>query len=430
MAAAAAFGWARSGGPAAQDPNQPQIGLKITGTAQRQVPIAILPFHPDATADAAARASAESIRAVIGADLTYSGLFNVLPASLYSGVTLTAAQIPFRDFAALGAEGIVRGAVSRKDSQIVVEGPLYDTKSGALISGKRYRGDGSLARHIAHSIANDITLSYTGRTGIALSRIVFVAKIGGGKEIHVMDYDGAEIRQITKNKSLNVSPAWSPDGRRLAFVSYRQGNPKLFIYNGEDGSLKDSTPPGSELCVAPDWSPDGRLIAFSSSSGGDSDIFILDVATGRSRQISFSRGSDTSPEWSPSGREIAFTSDRSGTPQIYIMDAEGANVRLMTTSGEFNDSAAWSPDGGRIVYASMFDGRFDIVVNDLAAGAMRRLTQNAANNENPRWSSDGRHIVFSSNRKGTYKILTMDADGNRQVELPTPFEATMPDWSR
>jgi TolB protein len=427
---AAAAARTTAGGPSPQDPNQPQIGIKITGTAQRQIPIAILPFHPDATADAAARTSAESIRGVITADLIYSGLFNVLPPSLYAGVTLTAAHPPFPDFAALGAEGLVRGSIARKDAQRVVEGPLDDTKSGALISGKRYRGDPSLARHIAHSVANDITLAYTGRPGIALSRIVFVGKVGGAKEIHMMHYDGAEIRQITKNKTLNVSPSWSPDGGRLAFVSYRQGSPRLYIYSGEDGSLKDSTPPGSELCVAPDWSPDGRLIAFSSSSEGDSDIFILDVATGRSRQISFSRGSDTSPDWSPSGREIAFTSDRSGTPQVYIMDAEGANVRLLTGSGEFNDSAAWSPDGSRIAYASMIDGRFDILVQDLATGGVRRLTQNAGNNENPRWSSDGRHIAFSSNRSRSYRIYTMDADGNRQEELPTPIEATMPDWSR
>ena len=415
---------------AAQDPNQPQIGLKITGTAQKQIPIAILPFHPDTTADAGVREAAESIRAVIGADLGYSGIFNVLPPSLYERLALGSTQIPFRDFSALGVEGLVRGTIAKKDAQIVVEGPLYDAKSGALITGKRYRGEPSLVRHIAHNIANEITIAYTGRSGVSLSRIVLVGKVGSAKEIHVMDYDGSGIKQITKNKSLNVSPSWSPDGKRLAFVSYRQGNPRLYVYSGEDGSLKDSTPPGSELCVAPDWSPDGGLIAFSSSSEGDSNIFVLDVATGRSRQITFSRGSDTSPDWSPSGREIAFTSDRSGSPQIYIMDAEGANVRRLTTSGDFNDSAAWSPSGDRIAYASLISGRYDVLVHDVATGTISRLTQNAGNNENPRWSNDGRHIVFSSNRSGSYRIYTMDTDGNRQEQIPTPFEGTMPDWSR
>ena len=414
----------------AQDPNQPEIGLKISGTAQKQIPIAILPFHPDATADAEARQAADSIRSIISADLAYSGIFNVLPPSLYERLVLSATQIPFRDFSALGAEGLVRGTIARKDAQIVVEGPLYDAKSGALITGKRYRGETALVRHIAHNIANEVTIAYTGRSGVSLSRIVFVGKVGTAKEIHVMDYDGSGIKQITKNKSLNVSPSWSPDGKRLAFVSYRQGNPRLYVYSGEDGSLKDSTPPGSELCVAPDWSPDGGLIAFSSSSEGDSNIFVVDVATGRSRQITFSRGSDTSPDWSPSGREIAFTSDRSGSPQIYVMDAEGANVRRLTMSGDFNDSAAWSPTGDRIAYASLLNGRYDVLVHNVATGTVNRLTQNAANNENPRWSSDGRHIVFASNRSGSYRIYTMDADGNRQEQIATSFEGTMPDWSR
>jgi len=416
--------------PSPQDPNQPHIDLKITGAAVRQIPIAIPPMQRGASADGETQAVGETIRSVITSDLTYSGLFNVLPPSLISSVRVASGRIPFRDFAALGADGVVAGTIGRESPGVVVEGLLFDSKSEALIAGKRYRGDPSLARDIAHRIANDIMIAYTGRSGVSLSRIVMVGKAGSAKEIHVMDYDGADLKQITRNKSLNLSPSWSPDGKRLALVSYRQGNPKLYIYNGDDGSLRDSTPKGSELCVAPDWSPDGGRIVFSSSSSGDSELFLLDVGNGRSRQITFSRGSDTSPDWSPSGREIAFTSDRSGRPHIYVIDAEGANLRRLTSSGEYNDSAAWSPGGDKIAYASRIDGRFDILVLDVASGKVTRLTRDSGNNENPRWSPDGRHLVFSSNRTGSYRIYTMDADGNRQTALPTPFEATMPDWSR
>lgn len=419
-------------GPAPQDPNQPQIGLKITGAAQRQIPIAVPPLKITGQSSGDSKAAADLIRAVVSADLTYSGLFNVLPPSLYESLPSAPGHVPLRDFAAIGAQGVVQGNVGADPNAaggLVVEGIIFDSKSEALIAGKRYRGSRALARDIAHRIANDVMVAYTGRTGVSLTRIVVVGRAGGGKEIFVMDHDGADLKQITKNGSLNLSPAWSPDGRRLAFVSYRQGNPRLYIYSGDDGSLKDASPPGSELCVAPDWSPDGRQIAFSSSSSGDSEIFLLDVATSRSRQITFNRGSDTSPAWSPSGREIAFTSDRSGRPQIYVMDAEGANVRRLTNDGTYNDSAAWSPSGDRIVFVSRIEGRFDILLLDITTGRVSRLTQNAGNNENPRWSPDGRHIVFSSNRSGSYKIHTMDADGNRQEELRTPMEATMPDWS-
>ncbi|HKY34222.1 MAG TPA: Tol-Pal system beta propeller repeat protein TolB [Candidatus Polarisedimenticolia bacterium] len=413
-----------------QDPNGPQIGLTITGAAQKQIPIALPGLRAPSPAGAEAREAGELIRSVLGSDLSFSGLFNVLPPSLYASLTMAGDRIPFRDFAALGATGIVHGTLGGGSQEIVVEGLLFDSKSEALIMGKRYRGAPSLARDIAHRLANDITIAYTGKPGVSLSRIVMVGRVGSAKEIFVMDYDGHDLNQITRNKSLNVSPAWSPDGKRLAFVSYKKGTPRLYVYNGDDGGTQDMSPAGSELCVAPDWSPDGRLIAFSSAKQGDSEIHVLDVATGRSRQITFSRGSDTSPVWSPSGREIAFTSDRSGRPHIYVMDAEGANVRRITNSGEFNDSAAWSPDGSRLAYASRISGRFDILVLDIGGGSTARLTQNAGNNESPRWSRDGRHIVFASNRAGTYRLYTMDADGNRQEMISTQFEATMPDWSR
>ncbi|MFQ5700406.1 MAG: Tol-Pal system beta propeller repeat protein TolB [Acidobacteriota bacterium] len=415
----------------AEDPNQAEIGITVSGVAPRQIPLVIPPVQVKPRAGSEATRAAKLIREIIASDLTYSGLFNVLPPSLYANVTIASGRVPLREFSAIGAVGVVTASVgTREDDELIVEGLLFDSKTEALITGKRYRGAARLARDIAHRISNAVTIAYTGKAGVYLSRVVFVGKIGQAKEIFVMDYDGSDLKQITNNKTLNISPTWSPDGRRLAFVSYRMGSPRLYIYDGKDGRLTDGSPEGSELCIAPDWSPDGRYIAFSSSSKGNSEIFIMDVSTQRSRRISFSRGTDTSPDWSPSGREIVFTSDRTGRPQLYLMDAEGANVRKLTDTGDFSDSGAWSPSGDKIAYASRIRGRFEILIMDVASREVHVLTQNSRNNESPRWSPDGRHIIFSSNRTGTYQVYTMDVDGNRQEPISTEFEATMPDWSR
>jgi len=424
------FGPHAAPGPAAQDPNAAGIGIKITGSSKGQIPIAVTEYQTTAGSPDAAGAS-RSIQQIISRDLMFSGLFNVLPDSLLSGISPVAGRIPLKDYAALGAEGVAYGTVGltgKSAPELVVEGLLFDSRSESLISGKRYRGGPDLTRSIAHRIANDIQIAYTGRSGVATTRLVFVGRVGGAKELFVVDYDGANLRQITKNGSLNLSPAWSPDGRQLAYVSYAQGTPRLYLYSAEDGTKVNATPAGSDLCSAPEWSPDGQLVAFSSAREGNSEIYVLDVASNRARQITFSRGADTAPTWSPSGRELAFTSDRSGRPQIYIMDAEGANARAITT-GEYNESASWSPAGDRIAYVSRSEGRFDIYTRDLTSGSTLRLTQGSGNNENPRWSPDGRHIVFSSNRTRTYRLHTMDADGNRQEAIDTGMDSTMPDWS-
>src|SRR5262245_10260051 len=177
LVAAAFSGLLAAPAASAQDPNGPEIGLKISGTAVRQIPLAIPALRLNADAAPPARDAAALIRSVVEADLAYSGLFNVLPSSLYSTVTLAADRIPFREFAAIGAEGIVHGTVGGGSPDLVIEGLLFDSKSEALIMGKRYRGAPPLARDIGHRIANDITVAYSGKPGVSMSRMVLVAKI-------------------------------------------------------------------------------------------------------------------------------------------------------------------------------------------------------------------------------------------------------------
>jgi len=414
---------------APQTPPAGGISGVISAPGLTRLALAIPAFRLSPLATTAIRSASDEIHQTVIADLEFSGYFDVIPADRYAGIPTDATPIPFARWAGTNAVALLMATVAPEGENLSLEGLLFDTRGEQLILGKRYRGETTVARQIAHRLANEIVLHFTGRPGISLSRIAMEGRVGKAKEIFIMDYDGRNMRQVTRNGSLNVSPAMSPDGTRVAFVSYKTGTPKLFVLS-QEGTMTDLSPPGADLCAAPDWSPDGGSIAFSAAKEGDSEIYVYSFATRKSQRLTFSPASETSPSWSPTGREIAFTSDRTGRPQIYMMDAEGANVRRLTFDGNYNDQGAFSPQGDRLAYAGWVDDHFDIFVMDVATGVSRKLTDGAGYNENPRWSADGRHLAFTSNRSGNYQVYTMDDNGNRPARLQTPFEAWGPDWSR
>jgi TolB protein len=419
-----------AGDPAAQtDPSQGQITGVISAPGLMRMTLAVPQFRLSPIIPAAFRAAAGEIQETVISDLDFSGYFDVLPPDRFAAFSDDPTRIPFRQWAATGAVALLLGSVTPEPEKLVFEGMLFDTQGEQLILGKRYRGEAPVARQIAHRLSDEIVLHFTGRRGIALSRVALEGRVGEAKEIFTMDYDGHGLRQVTRNGSLNLSPTLSPDGVRIAFVSYKAGRPNLYIL-GQDGAMRDISPAGVDLCAAPAWSPDGQSIAFSAAKAGNSDIYIHDLGTGRSRRITSGAGTDTSPTWSPSSREIAFTSDRAGSPQIYVMDAAGGGTRRLTFQGSYNDQPAWAPDGSRIAYAGWVEGHFDIFAADPISGEPERLTEGPSFNEHPEWSRDGRHIVFTSNRLGIYQLFTMDADGSRPRRVSTPFEAFSPEWTR
>ncbi len=425
LAAAAA-----SAPAAAQDKtNEGQITGTISAPGLVRLSLAVPAFRVSPIIPAALRAAAGEIEQTVIADLDYSGYFDVIPPGRFETIGDDPSKIPFQQWAATGAIALLLGTVTPEPDKLIFEGMLFDTQGEQLILGKRYRGEAEAARLIAHRLADEIVLHFTGRSGIAQTRIALEGRVGDAKEIFVVDYDGHGLRQLTRNGSLNLAPSASPDGTRIAFISYVSGRPKLYILE-PDAKLVDISPKDVDLCAAPAWSPDGQSIAFSAASSGNSDIYIHDVGRRASRRITSGPGSDTSPAWSPSGREIAYTSDRAGNPQLYIMDSAGGEGRRLTFQGNYNDQAAWSPDGSLIAYAGWTEGKFDIFVADPATGTARRLTEGPSFNEGPGWSSDGRHLVFISNRIGVYQLFSMDIDGGRQVRLQTPFETFSPVWTR
>jgi len=370
------------------------------------------------------------IAGIVREDLEFSGFFDVVDPGLYSLVPPSEdGKERYEDWISIGADALVRVQASPSELRVDLQARLYDNASSGLLFARRYGGRKELVRLVAHQLSDDLVRHYTGRPGVSMTRIAFSSKHGDGKEIYLMDYDGRRIRRITTTGTINISPAWSPRGDELTYVSWRGRQPGVYVMNSKGvlGTLKTV---GGELSAAPDWSPDGRKLVYSSDIDGNTEIYMLDRASGRNSRLTRSQAIDTAPAFSPNGREIAFTSDRSGTPQIYLMDAEGLNVRRISWSGAYNDSAAWSPRGDRLAYASRIDGRFEIVVLDVASDRLVRLTRGEGNNENPRWSPDGRHIVFSSNRAGTYDIYSMMADGSDVRRLTRGGNCFTPDWSK
>jgi TolB protein len=378
----------------------------------------------------AAGANSAEIAAIVREDLEFSGFFDVIDPGLYSLVPPSEdGKERHEDWISIGADALVRVQASPADLRVDLQARLYDNASTGLLFARRYGGREELVRLVAHQLSDDLVRHYTGRSGVSMTRIAFSSKHGDGKEIYLMDYDGRRIRRITTTGTINISPAWSPQGDELAYVSWRGRQPGVYVMNSQGvlGSLKTV---GGELSAAPDWSPDGRKLVYSSDIDGNTELYVLDRPSGRNSRLTRSPAIDTAPAFSPNGREIAFTSDRSGSPQIYLMDAEGLSVRRIPWSGSYNDSAAWSPKGDRLAYASRIDGRFEIVVLDVASDRLVRLTRGEGNNENPRWSPDGRHIVFSSNRAGTYDIYSMMADGSDVRRLTRGGNCFTPDWSK
>ena len=410
------------------DSQKNEVTLGISESGARRISLALPPFRVESSPDL--EKDARTISETLWDDLDFSGFFSLVNQKYYSYVTgYSEKRVQHKDWLGIGAESLVLGKVAHEEGKLVVDGRLYDNRQEQLVMGRRFRGDPDMVRNIAHRLGDEIVRQFTGQPGIFHSRIAFVSQVGKGKEIFVMDYDGDRIKRLTGNGSLNLNPAWSPDGSQIAFLSYRSGRPELVILSSQ-GELRKAFPQKGELNLAPDWSPDGKRIAFAGSLDGNTEIFLLTIASGSVTRLTNNPALETSPAWSTTGREIAFVSDRSGNPQIYLMDAEGTNVRRLTYEGNWNDLPAWSPRGDKIAYVSRLEGHFDIFIRDLASQKSTRLTSGTGNNEDPRWSPDGRHIAFASDRAGNYDIYEMDLDGGNQRRITRGGNSFNPDWSR
>jgi len=353
-------------------------------------------------------------------DIAASGIFAIapIPPNIPADADLAKAS---------NAQFVLALRVTPEEQDYVIEARLLDT-TGVSQFGKRYRGTAPALSRMAHMIANDLVRTINGKPGIFLSQIAFASNRSGFYEIWLMDWDGANQRQISRHNALSILPSWSPDNDRMVYTSFTRGTSDMYIINRRGGG-RIRLPTGLGLNTSATFSPISSDIAFVGSIAGNPDIYLIRDDGTNIRRLTTTTSIESTPEWSPNGRQISFTSGRSGTPQIYVMDAEGTNVQRISFEGEWNDDSTWSPDGEQIAYTSRVNGRFQIRIMNLVTRESRVIAGEGSN-EQPTWSPDGRWIAFQSNRSGEWQIYRMRVDGSDLIPLTVDGENKDPDWSK
>ncbi len=396
------------------------------------IPVAI-PAFIAADSSEQAQAAARTLRDIVKADLEYSRVFKPIQETHYRYLRrpLNPDQIFFKDWDELQANLLIVGQVKRGEQEgtLQFEGKIYDVKSERFIAGKSYTAESGLVRLVAHKFADELMMVY-GEPPVFTTKIVFCSDRDGNWELYMMDYDGHNQTRLTFNTKEDYMPAWSADGRRIAYTAYEGTSAKLYILHPFEGRRDLVFDQGTSF--SPSFSPDGKWLAFCSQEDpSNTDIYVASSDGRNPRRITFSKAADTAPTWSPTNREIAFTSDRLGTPQIFIMDREGSNVRRVSFGGRYHDGPAWAPTGDRLVYVGRVEAVFDMYVLDLRSNEIMKLTEGYARNEFPCWSPDGRHLLFQSNRFGsTNQIFSIDYDGKNTRQLTSQGQNKLPDWAR
>ena len=414
-----------------------------TSSGADRIRIAVANFKP-LSGDPQTSGLKTTFDTTLYSDLASAGIFDIVSKSLLPQSSPgTPAEINLQQWSTdpTSAAMVAFGGFGVQGGRLVANGFLFDAKNTQYpqVLAKQYNEDPSeeSARQIAHRFADEIIFRLGGGIpGIAETKIYYVKMGGGNKEIWEMDYDGSNQHAITHLGTITLSPRVSPDNSRLAFSSLGRDGFQIRTYSLLLGRMVNFTAVGGTN-LSPAWAPNGKEIAYSSSRSGDPEIWIADINGNVARRITSFRGPDVSPVFNPrTGAQIAWISGRTGLPQLYIMDTDGSGVTRMTDGG-YATSPSWSPNGQFIAFA--WDRKYgpgapggqDIYVMEVATKKWIQLTHDGGRCDFPSWSPDGRHITYANTangRPGDMKIWTMLADGTQKRALTGPG-ADMPNWS-
>ncbi len=396
-----------------------QFRVEVSGVGLTQLPIAVATFKGEAQAP-------QKIGAIVKADLERSGLFrSVDAAGMVADESTRPDLVQWRQ---KGADSLVTGSVTPlADGRFDVRLRLWDIVRGIDLGGQSYAVTQADLRLSAHRISDFVYEKLTGEKGIFSTRIAYVTKAGTRFTLWVADSDGESAQSALASPEPIISPAWSPNGSQLAYVSFESRKPVIYAHDVASGKRRLlANFRGSNS--APAWSPDGRQIVATLSRDGGSQLYALDANGGEPRRLTQSSSIDTEPAFSPDGRFIYFVSDRGGAPQVYRMTASGGGVERVTFNGSYNISPAISPDGRWLAYVSRVGGAFKLQVMELANGTVNQITDTAAD-ESPSFAPNSRLIVYATRQQGREALMTTTLDGKIKARLSgASGDIREPDW--
>jgi len=405
------------------------LTIEITKGLEGALPIAIVPF-----AQLGEQAPPHNVGDIVSADLARSGRFKPLPVGDMLARPSRGDQVDFRDWRAVNVENLVIGEVEPNGpGGFLVKFRLYDVFRGEQITGFSIPTTASDLRATAHQIADIIYETLTGQPGAFNTRIAYITSIRdqqGAEKIHlkVADADGYNPQTIVSSDDPLMSPAWSPDGRKIAYVSFEKSKPSIWVQEVFTGRREKLTS-FKGINGAPAWSPDGQQLALTLSKDGNPDIFVMDLRRRSLRPLTRHWAIDTEPAWSPDGKHIVFTSDRGGQPQIYRVSVSGGEPERVTFEGKYNARASYAADGRYLTMVTRVNGAYRIGSLDTANGDLRILSSGSLD-ESPSFAPNGSMIIYATRANGKGVLAAVSTDGRVRQRLALQAgDVREPAWS-
>lgn len=404
--------------------------LVITRGADRAIPVAVVPFGWNGSA-----ALPEDVARIVGNDLYNSGFFAPIARENMISMPVRPEEIIYRDWRAVGAQYLLIGDASAlPDGRVQIRYQLYNVASEQQLHAGTVSGTPQQLRDLAHHIADQSHEKITGIKGAFSTKLLFVTASGPVNDrryaLYRADYDGARAVTLLQSREPILSPAYAPDGKRIAYVSFEQKRPRIYVQHVETGQREQVTS-FEGLNGAPAWSPDSSKLAFVLSKDGNPEIYVMDVASRQSRRVTNHMAIDTEPFWGKDGQTLYFTSDRSGKPQIYRTNINGGDAKRVTFTGNYNANPKLSADEKTLVMIHRQDGYkvFKVAAQDLQRGSLRILSDTSLD-ESPTVSPNGSMVIYATRQQGKGVLMLTSLNGRVRTVLPgIEGEIREPSWS-